>query len=360
VIDDDAADWLRVALIPGVGDASLRRLLGRFGTPRAVLDAGATAWRTVVSPAIATALQRGAPVERIDAALAWLDSADHHLLTLADARYPRALLDTADPPTVLFARGRLELLENPALAIVGSRHASAQGTDTAETFARQASDAGLVIVSGLALGIDAAAHAGGLAGRAGSIAVLGTGPDRVYPARNRPLARRLVTEGLLLTEFAPGTGPLPHHFVQRNRVISGLSRAVLVVEAALRSGSLTTARFALEQGRDVFAVPGSILSQLSRGCHLLIKQGAKLVESAADVLEELGLSPAPAARDRAVPLRSGDPVLDALGTDPADLDTLHARTGLDAATLAARLLELELDGRVAALPGGRWQARDRA
>jgi DNA processing protein len=352
VIDTDSEAWLRLALIPGLGDASIRTLLRAFGSPDAVLSAPPGRWRGVVGAAQVDALRTGAPPEHLTTARDWLATSDHHLIALGDPRYPARLLEIADPPTLLFARGRLELLQAPALAIVGSRHASAQGIETATAFARALADAGLVIVSGLALGIDGAAHRGALAGVARSIAVLGTGPDRVYPARHRDLAHALAADGLLLSEFAPGVGVLAAHFVRRNRVISGLSRGVLVVEAALRSGSLTTARSAVEQGREVFAIPGSIHSPLARGCHALIKQGAKLVESADDVLEELGLAVTPrgsrragASRRRETPTaHPDDPVLRALGHDPCDIDTL------------ARLLALELDGAVASLPGARWQA----
>ena len=220
----------------------------------------------------------------------WIDQPGNDLLTLADARYPAALLQIADPPLLLYVRGRVELLSHPALAIVGSRSATPAGTRDALAFAETLSNAGLTIVSGLALGIDTAAHRGGLAGASSSIGVVGTGLDRVYPARNRHLAHQLAEDGVLVSEFPLGTPPFPSNFPRRNRVISGLCRGCLVVEAALRSGSLITARQSLEQGREVFAMPGSIHSSLSKGCHWLIKQGAKLVETAQDVLEELGLA----------------------------------------------------------------------
>jgi len=253
--------------------------------------------------------------------------------------------------------GRRELLAAPALAIVGSRNATPQGCADAEAFAAALSAAGLTIVSGLAAGIDAAAHRGGLTGAGSSIAVIGTGPDRVYPARNRDLAHDLVARGLVVSEFAVGTPPQKQNFPRRNRLVSGLSRGVLVVEATLSSGSLITARLAGEQGREVFAIPGSIHSPFSKGCHKLIRDGAKLVETAQDVLDELripGLRPAPGNPADAGP-SAHHAIVAALGSDPCDIDTLVARTRKSPESLAAALVELELDGQVAALPGGRWQ-----
>lgn len=289
--------------------------------------------------------------------LRWIGETGNHLLTLGDARYPKALLQTADPPLVLLAKGRIELLSHPALAVVGSRNATPRGNQDAEAFARALSDAGLTIVSGLALGIDSAAHRGGLDGSHSSIAVVGTGLDKVYPSRNRELAHRLAENGALVSEFALGTPPLPSNFPRRNRVISGLARGCLVVEAALRSGSLITARQASEQGREVFAIPGSIHSPLSKGCHWLIKQGAKLVESAQDVLDELGMGtsvvsvPQPATTMDAPEAAA----LAAMGFEPTDQDTLCDRAGLTPDAASAILLKLELDGYVSRLPGGLLQ-----
>ena len=289
----------------------------------------------------------------LDSTRAWLEQPGNSLMTLADEDYPRALLEIADPPAVLYCKGRRTLLNQPGLGIVGSRNATPQGIRDAEAFAQSLSDAGLTIVSGLALGIDAAAHRGGLAGTGSSVAVIGTGLDRIYPARNKALAHLLAESGLIISEFALGTPPLPGHFPRRNRLISGLSRGVLVVEAAPDSGSLITARVAAEQGREVFAIPGSIHSPLARGCHALIKQGAKLVESAADILDELAwqqrLSP-PILQESL-----SDPVLDALDGSPTTLDTLAERCGLTLDALSAKLLALELEGRIASLPGGRYQ-----
>lgn len=287
---------------------------------------------------------------------AWLQDPSNRVVTPDDADYPRRLLQLPDPPPRLYVKGRVELLSRPALAIVGSRNASAQGTANAEAFAKALSDAGLTVVSGLALGIDSAAHRGGLAGAASSAAVLGTGADIVYPARNRALAHDLAARGALVSEFPLGMRPLPGNFPRRNRLISGLALGCLVVEAAIDSGSLITARLAAEQGGEVFAIPGSIHSPLAKGCHALIKQGAKLVESAADILEELRLCAPPLAPPADPPADArARQLLDALGHDACDLDTIAARSGLPVAELAALLTQLELDNRVAALPGGRYQ-----
>lgn len=358
---DEFAAWLRLLETPGVGRDTARRLLAAFGSPRAVFDAGAAAQRAVVGPAIVAALAQvpAAFEERRAAAERWrAGGADRHVVTLGDPAYPPLLLQTADPPLLLYVQGRPALLSAPAIAIVGSRNPTAQGADNARAFARHLSRHGLPVVSGLALGIDGAAHEGALEGEAGTIAVVGTGLDLVYPARHEALAARIARHGAIVSEYAPGTPALPPNFPQRNRLIAGLALGTLVVEAALRSGSLITARLASEAGREVFAVPGSIHSPQSKGCHALIKQGAKLVESAQDIVEELRLParavepPAPQAAPPAA-----DALLDALGDDPVTLDALLARTGWPTAELSARLLEMELDGTVARLPGGLYQRR---
>ena len=345
--------WLRLALAAGVGNTSLIRLLTAFGSPEAVLASGRSALMLHLSAAQCDALLGEPDAALLDATLAWLDQPGNSLMTLADEDYPKNLLEIADPPAVLYCKGRRSLLGQPGLGVVGSRNATPQGVRDAEAFSRVLSDAGLTIVSGLALGIDAAAHRGGLAGAGSSVAVIGTGLDRIYPARNKTLAHQLAENGLIVSEFALGTPPLPGHFPRRNRLISGVSRGVLVVEAAPDSGSLITARVATEQGREVFAIPGSIHSPLARGCHALIKQGAKLVESAADILDELAWQQrlAPPMYPESAP----DPVLDALDGAPTTLDTLAQTTGLTLDALSAKLLTLELDGRIASLPGGRYQ-----
>jgi DNA processing protein len=285
----------------------------------------------------------------------WLDDPANRILTLADSSYPQALLQITDPPPVLYVKGRIDLLNRMSFAIVGSRNATQQGVAHAESFARALSDAGLTIVSGLALGIDAAAHRGGLAGASRSVAVVGTGLDLVYPARNRELAHELAREGCILSEFPLGTAPVAANFPRRNRIISGLARGCLVVEAALSSGSLITARMANEQGKDVFAIPGSIHSPLSKGCHSLIKQGAKLAETADDILEELQVLAAGSTRAASSGQPEPNAMLDALGFDPCDIETLTLRSGLSPEKLAALLTQWEIEGLVEALPGGRYQ-----
>lgn len=357
---EELGAWLRLLETPGVGRESVRRLLAAFGSAQAVIAAGADARAEVVGAAPADALTdepEHLPA-LLAATLAWLADGDEERATIAlgDPRYPSALLNAPDPPLMLYAQGRIGLLQADSIAIVGSRHPTPQGAANAGAFARELSHAGLTIVSGMALGVDAAAHAGGLDGAASTIAVVGTGLDRVYPRRNLALAHRIARHGLIVSEYALGAPPLALHFPQRNRIIAGLSRGTLVVEAAVQSGSLITARLANEAGREVFAIPGSIHSPQARGCHLLLRQGAKLVETAQDVLEEL--RPAAPPRAAAAPAdgaTDADPLLDALGFDPVTLDALAARTGWGAAELSSRLLGLELDGLVARLPGQLFQ-----
>lgn len=358
--------WLRLLETPGIGSVHARRLLAALGTPQAVFAAPFDAHAQLLGASLASALAEPPPglADLLERSWQWLQAPQHSLLALSDPDYPEPLLQTADPPLLLYLSGRRELLQAPSLAIVGSRNPSAQGRDNAEAFSRELGAAGLCIVSGLALGIDAAAHAGALAAGAGTIAVLGTGLDQIYPPRNRSLAAQIAAQGLLLSEYALGTPPLSANFPRRNRIIAGLSQGCLVVEAALRSGSLITARLAAEAGREVFAIPGSIHSPQSHGCHALIRQGAKLVESAADVLEELRLPPAPAPRpDTAAtePLDTADTpaarLLQAMGFDPVGMDALMARGGWPVEQLSALLLELELSGEVARLPGQLFQRR---
>ena len=361
---DDLATWLRLSFIPGLGPARQRSLLAAFGLPEQLFAASRTAIASVVGTQLADAVRAAPDTARIEAALAWADEPGNHLLTLADPAYPHALLDIADPPVLLYLKGDPALLARPALAIVGARSATPQGVANADAFARALGEAGLTIVSGLALGIDAAAHRGALAIAGGStVAVIGTGADRLYPARNQALARQIAARGVIVSEYPLGTPALAHNFPRRNRLIAGLARGVLVVEAALGSGSLITARLGSESGREVFAIPGSIHSPLARGCHRLIRDGAKLVETAADVLEEFGWglpgrTPAAAPRGApgAAPADAGHAhVLAALGHDPVDIDTLAARCGLTLDALYAILLALELDGHLTPLPGGRFQ-----
>ncbi len=377
--------WLRLSLTPGISRTVARRLLAQCGSAPAVFEQFPAA---LLTPAQTTALRTLSAQQQqtLQATQQWLQSPPvglvHAVITLGDARYPVGLLETADPPLLLYVAGAAEMFSGTApvfppqqaLAMVGSRNPTAQGAIDAQAFARELRAAGLSIVSGMALGIDAAAHTGALeadcavpgAGPA-TIAVLGTGLDQIYPRRHEALAQRIARRGLLVSEYPLGTPPLAAHFPQRNRIIAGLAQGTLVVEAALASGSLITARLAVEQGREVFAIPGSIHAPQSRGCHALIRQGAKLVETAQDVLDELqGLPSRPPVQQPSAkaPPPPVSPVqgelLSALGFGPVGLDELVGRTGWDAAHLQAALLELELEGRVARLPGGLFQRLERS
>ena len=361
---EELGAWLRLVETPEIGLESARRLLAAFGSPQAAVAASTAARREVVGAdkALALATLPDTLAALLDTTIAWLRadaSGERRVIALGDPLYPAALLDIADPPLLLYAQGHAGLLQANALAVVGSRNPTPQGTENARAFSAHLSAAGLTIVSGMALGIDAAAHTGALEGAASTVAVVGTGLDIVYPRRNLALAHRIADKGLIVSEYSLGTPSMAQNFPRRNRIIAGLARGTLVVEAALKSGSLITARLANEGGREVFAIPGSIHSPQSRGCHALIKQGAKLVETAQDILDELRLPARAAGPVTATAARPGapdaDPLLDALGHDPATLDALIARTGLGAAELSARLLGLELEGRVARLPGQLFQ-----
>jgi DNA processing protein len=359
--DPGLASWLQLSLTPGIGPATFRGLLSKFGLPENIVAAGHAELARYLSPDSLRALHSGAVAKAVEEALSWAAAdSSHAVLTLADPAYPRLLLEIADPPPLLYCLGRTDLLDRPALSVVGSRNATGQGMSNAEQFSRSFSAAGLTIVSGLAQGIDAAAHRGGLAAEGSTIAVLGTGVDNPYPRANLALAGEIEARGLLLSEFALGSQALAHNFPRRNRLISGLAQGCLVIEAAVGSGSLITARSAAEQGREVFAVPGSIHSPLSKGCHALIKSGAKLVESAEDVLSELGSFrrtgfASTRARPAARPSATDEPLLEHMGFDPVDVDSLCVRAGLPAERVSTDLLRLELAGRVAVLPGGLYQ-----
>lgn len=371
--------WLRLGLTPGVGSLTGRRLLAAFGLPQQVFLQSTQALQAHASAAQAAALAR--VPEALEAqyrtTVQWLESSGPHgeqrsIIALGDPRYPPALLHTEDPPLLLYAMGPARFLQPDrlaapqCLAVVGSRNPTPQGADNARSFASALCSAGWTVVSGLALGVDAAAHEGALAASncnctvPATIAVVGTGLDRVYPRRNLELAHQIAQHGLLLSEYPLGTPPLAANFPKRNRIISGLSMGTLVVEAAPASGSLITARMATEQGREVFAIPGSIHAVQSRGCHALIRQGAKLVETVQDILEELPATSHPLPAVSAAPAPPTAPhkyaaVLEAMGFDPAGLDALQARTGLDTPTLQVQLLELEIEGLVMRLPGGLFQ-----
>jgi DNA processing protein len=350
----DLDAWLRLALTVGMSGASLRKLLSALGGPEEVLGASHGTLARVVGSRLADAICDGKRHGDLAEVEAWLGTAGNRVLTLADKEYPQALLETPDPPPLIYTKGRIDLLNRPAIAVVGSRNATAQGKATATAFGNTLSDAGLTVVSGMALGIDAAAHRGGMAGAASTVAVVGTGLDKVYPARHRELAHQIAADGVLVSEFALGTPPLAANFPRRNRIIAGMALGTLVVEAAPQSGSLITARIANELGRDVFAIPGSIHSTLSKGCHALIKQGAKLVDDAADILGELKL-PLPPGGATQAQAAAEHPLLRPLGFDPCDVDTLATRLQWAVHEVSAALTELELAGQVAALPGGLWQ-----
>ncbi len=365
---DELAAWIRLMDTDGVGPQTAREVLGRFGLPSEIFGAGFSALQKCVPEKIAYALC--APVSeelqaRIDSTLTWAAQPGNRVVTLADHDYPKSLLTIADPPPVLYAKGNISLLTRQAIAIVGSRNATKQGLENAERFAQALSTAGLTVISGMALGIDASAHQGALLhvtsarDNGSTVAVTGTGLDLVYPARHRDLAHKIAAAGCLLSEYPLGTPAIASNFPRRNRIISGLSLGVLVVEAAAQSGSLITARSALEQGREVFAIPGSIHSPLSKGCHLLIRQGAKLVESAQDILEELRWHSDSSPVKTTAPAAQGDPLCDALlaaaGYDPVSVDQLAERSHLSAAEVQAGLLTLELDGKIELLPGGQYR-----
>jgi len=383
---DELDGWLRLSTTVGLGRATARKLLKAFGSPERVLGASDAALRELAGGDAIRALRGDAAQQRrqLDATQHWLDGssdrARRDIVVLGDPRYPALLLQTADPPLLLFTLGRVELLGATGVAIVGSRSATPQGMDNAREFARFLSDRRLTVVSGLAMGIDGAAHDAALGGPGSTVAFVGTGLDRVYPPGHAELMQRIAEQGLVASEYALGTAALPDNFPRRNRLIAGVARGTLVVEAALESGSLITARLALECGREVFAIPGSIHAPQSRGCHRLIQEGAKLVETGEDVLRELRLDDA-APRARLAPpqaslfARSGETDANAesdtahrldaalraaLGHDPVTFDVLSARTGLPADQLAARLLDLELAGVVQRLPGGLLQCRGRA
>ena len=370
---DELGAWLRLLQTPGIGPETARKLMAALGPPQAIWQCSHSDWARVVSARIALAMAQEPDELKplLRNTVAWLDAdpAGRAIVTLGDPDYPAALLDTDDPPALLYAMGQIDQLRqlqaHQALAMVGSRNPTPQGKLNAHAFARNLSQAGLTIVSGLALGIDGASHEGALegasSGHIATIAVVGTGLDRVYPRSHLQLAHRIAQQGLILSEYPLGTQPRPENFPRRNRIISGLSQGTLVVEAALESGSLITAKQALDQGREVFAIPGSIHSPQSKGCHALIRQGAKLEEAAQDVLEELH-APGPTAQlaltlDRTPP-ETG--LLSHLGHDPVNLDTLQARTGLDTPHLQAELLDLELACQVERLPGGLFQRVVRA
>jgi DNA processing protein len=361
--------WLALLYAPGVGPVLYQRILAANIRPEQLIEnpIGDVLGKDIkLSDGIQTYLKRP-DWDRIDKDLVWASKPDCHIVSLNDYRYPLLLKEIPDPPPLLFVRGKIEVLSLPQIAIVGSRNPSAGGIQIAREYSRQLAQMGLTITSGMALGIDAASHEGALQ-EGFTLAVAGTGPDRIYPSRHRELAHRIVAQGAIVSEFPLGTPPLASNFPRRNRIISGLGLGTLVVEAAVKSGSLITARLAAEQGREVFAIPGSIHNPLSRGCHAMIRQGAKLVENIADILEELG--PLASLALEALPLTMasthqkisgndciGNPVIEKMGFEPTSIDVLVEQCGLTPEEVSSMLLSLELQGRVTST-GGLYSRND--
>lgn len=349
--------WVSLSHVHGIGTQTFCQLLKAFGHPADVYAASLKQLKTVVSDAIAIEITQGVDESVLTEVRRWLTVSDNHLVTLADADYPKTLLETVDPPPFLYAKGNLALLNQASIAVVGSRNASVQGERNAEAFAYDLCAYGLCVVSGLALGIDGAAHRGALKANGATIAVVGTGLDVVYPAKHRDLAHQIAQQGLIISEFALGTASRPQNFPKRNRVISGLSLGCLVVEANLQSGSQITARLAAEQGREVFAIPGSIHSPLSKGCHQLIKQGAKLVDCIQDIVEELHLE----GNVTAAELENSDSassdawLFNLMGYEPMTLESLVGLSGLAVSEVSSMLMLLEIEGKVVSLDGGQYQ-----
>lgn len=356
--------WVSLGRIHGIGSQTFCQLLKTFGTPEQIYATGFKQLKAVVSENIALEITKGVDEASLLDTLHWLTQPGNHLVTLADAEYPKSLLEIADPPPFLYAKGNLALLNQPSIAIVGSRNASAQGEKNAEAFAYDLCAYGLCIVSGMALGIDGAAHRGALKANGSTIAVVGTGLDIVYPAKHRDLAHKIAEHGLIISEYALGTPSKPQNFPKRNRIISGLSLGCLVVEANLQSGSQITARLAAEQGREIFAIPGSIHSPMSKGCHQLIKQGAKLVDCLQDIVEELKLdaisnkAPSFSNTEPVNPDREGSPparLLNSMGYEAISLEHLVSISGLTVSEVSSMLMLLELEGKVSKLSGGQYQ-----
>ncbi len=363
----DVAQWIALNQTQGLGNAILCQLLTKFGSPQAIYSARIGQLREIVDEEVARKINRGVNAEAIKPTLDWLKRDDTHIVTLADSEYPQKLLEISNPPAVLYAIGNLHWLNHPSLAIVGSRSATPQGEKNAEEFSASLCHSGLCVVSGMALGIDAAAHRGALKANGATIAVVGTGLDIVYPARHRDLAHKIAERGLIISEFPLGTPSKAQNFPRRNRLISGLSLGCLVVEANIESGSLITARLSIEQGREVFAIPGSIHSPVAKGCHQLIKQGAKLVENTQDILEEIknllpanNLSYSPTGlmgEINSAPAtdQAGNTVLDLMGFEAINFDQLQQLSALTTEALSAMLMMLELDGKITVLSGNQYQ-----
>ncbi len=374
--ENSLRSWLALTHVPKLGPIRIHSLLDVFDNPSVILGAGRSAWKDAGMSEKMIQHLSTPDWDKVEAGLKWLEQENASILTLDDDRYPSMLKNIPDAPPVLYVLGSPEILKQPQLAIVGSRNPSHAGIDIAHDFAAYLTSMGMAVTSGMALGIDAAAHQGaldsmhkGTFGHGFTVAVTGTGLDRIYPANNRDLAHDIAKNGVLVSEYAPGTPPLPGNFPRRNRIISGLSMGVLVVEAALQSGSLITARLASEQGREVFAVPGSIHHPLAKGCHALIRQGAKLVETAEHILEELGGFVAMVEENNSLQQKSDlkheivsnsslnvdeeyKQVLKCVDFEPTSVDKVVERSGLTADAVCSMLLVLELQGYVKALSGG--------
>ncbi len=361
----DLALWLTLNQIPGLGNSAFCQLLAKFGTPEGIFSARLNQLSEIVNDEIAQKISKGVAVDAIASMIKWLEKENAHLITLADSTYPQRLLEVSNPPALLFAIGNLHWLNHPTIAMVGSRSATPQGEKNAEDFAKSLCEQGLCVASGMALGIDGAAHRGALKANGATIAVVGTGLDIVYPARHRDLAHKIAERGLILSELPLGTPPKAQNFPRRNRLISGLSLGCLVVEANIESGSLITARLAAEQGREIFAIPGSIHSPVTKGCHQLIKQGAKLVESVQDILEEINwvkiakslssVSPNGPLADLTPNALQANTVLDLMGFDVISFEQLRTSTGLTTESLSSMLMLLELENEIKSLAGGHYQ-----
>ena len=362
-------NWLALSHVPKLGPIRIHSLLDAFGTPSAIFSSGRLAWQEAGLPDKVIENLASPDWKKVDADLKWLEQESANIITLDDDRYPAMLKNIPDAPPILYALGEVGILNLPQIAIVGSRNPTHAGKDIAHSFAAYLTSMGMTVTSGMAMGIDAAAHEGALdtilnaaKGHGFTVAVTGTGLDRVYPAKNREIAHKIAENGVLVSEYAPGTPPLPGNFPRRNRIISGLSMGVLVVEAALQSGSLITARLAAEQGREVFAIPGSIHHALAKGCHSLIRQGAKLVETAEHILEELGgitggrgMQESTEPKDIKNIVNLDDEykhVLKCIDFEPTSVDKVVERSGLTADAVCSMLLVLELQGYVTALSGG--------
>jgi DNA processing protein len=362
---EEQLDWVSLSLIHGIGAQTFCHLLRTFGDPSRIFSASLADLKTIVSEKIALEIKAGSNVALTADTRVWLSQSNNCIVTLADAHYPKALLEITDPPPLLYAKGNLALLNSPSIAIVGSRNASVQGEKNAQAFAFDLANIGLCVVSGMALGIDGAAHRGALAATGATIAVVGTGLDIVYPAKHRELAHQIAEHGLIISEFPLTTPSKPQNFPKRNRIISGLSLGCLVVEANLQSGSQITARLAAEQGREVFAMPGSIHSPMAKGCHQLIKQGAKLVDCIQDIVEELKLQETQPTihqalsqsktQDQNNSVTASNPLLICMGYDPMSLEQIVQLSGLTVSEVSSMLMLLELEGKVASLAGGQFQ-----